>query len=63
MELGAMINCLNEPHPPSLDDFLQRPEIQAHPFVYQIGKCYLWMPDVEGDIITINDEILAPMPF
>ena len=52
LPLSAMVLCPNEPHPPSLEDFLSRPEIQSHPQIYEIYGCYLWLSDIDGIIYT-----------
>ena len=62
-ELGALINCLNEPHPPSLRDFLLRDEIRNDPYVYQIRDCYIWMPRVQGEIVDTQGNLLSPIDY
>jgi len=63
LELGAIINCLNEPHPPSLQDFLLRNEIRNHPYVYQIQNCFIWIPGVQGEIVDTQGHLFKPINY
>jgi len=60
-QLGALVVCPNPPHQPDLQALLERTEVQSHPYVYQNDLCYLWMPNVQGTILTADNKRLVPI--
>ncbi len=61
LSIGAMVMCENYPHPPDIEQFLERPEILAHPTIYRYNSCYLWMPEVDGVIYNSEDLPFYPI--